>query len=152
MADASTAKFEELVIEVEKVPASGTYAILAGMIDWQINRNSNVDTQEVPDATDESQPLSIERQVRSQEVTITGTGVWALEDHQDIHDWWYAGTTLNVRVRNAYVDSNGTSGDPIHEAGPAILVRMNNQKTKGAKVSAELEIQFDGLPTITDVV
>lgn len=154
MAVATTAKFEELVLEVEDDPigSPGTYNALCGLIDAEITRTANVDSAEVPDCADESLPLSIEKQVRSIEVSATGTGVWSLESNKALSDWFYSSTTLNVRVRNSLAQTTGASGDPYQEAGPALLTNLSNSRTKGQKVTAELEIMFDGTPTVTDVV
>jgi len=151
MARAQTAKFEEFILEVEHTPASGTYTAICGITDLTINRSSNVDTTEVPDCDDESLPMALERQVRSQEVTISGTGVWARQSHQNMMTWWRSGATLNARLRNANVENNGTAGDFYEETGPALLVTLNNSRTKGQKVTAEIEIQFDGVPDTTAV-
>lgn len=151
MARATTAKYEEMVLEVEFTADSGTYAAVCGMIDVTINRTSNIDTSEIPDCDDESLPLAIERQVRSQEVTVSATGVWALQSHEKMLDWWYSGTTLNCRIRNIKAENDGANGDTYIEAGSAILVSLNNARTKGQKVTAEVEIQFDGVPTRTAV-
>lgn len=149
MARAMTAKFEELILEVEWTPGSGTYTSVCGMIDVTINRSSNIDTAEVPDCDDESLPLAVERQVRSQEVTASATGVWALQSHEKVLDWWYAGTTLNCRLRNAKAQASGAAGDTTIESGAAILASVQNGRQKGAKVTAEIEIQFDGVPSRT---
>lgn len=150
MARAATAKFEEFILEVEFDPAgsAGTYTAICGITDVTINRTSNVDTSEIPDCDDESLPLSIERQVRSQEVTVSGTGVWARGSAQNVMTWWRSGATLNARLRNTNVETNGTVGDIFEESGPAILVSLNNSRTKGQKVTAEIEIQFDGVPAV----
>ncbi len=149
MARATTAKFEELILEVEWTPGSGTYTSVCGMIDVTINRSSNIDTAEVPDCDDESLPLAVERQVRSQEVTVSATGVWALQSHEKVLDWWYGGSTLNCRLRNAKAQTSGLSGDTTIESGSAILASVQNGRQKGQKVSAEIEIQFDGVPSRT---
>lgn len=151
MARAQTAKFEEFLLEVEWTDGTDTYTAVAGLTDVSINRTSNVDTSEIPDVDDESLPLSIERQVRSQEVTVSATGVWARQSNQDLMAWWRSGTTLNARLRNANVEDNGTSGDIYEESGPALLVSLNNSRTKGQKVTAEVEIQFDGVPATAAV-
>jgi len=151
MARAQTAKFEEMILEVEFTPGSDTYSPICGMTDVSINRTSNIDTTEVPDCTDESLPLSIERQVRSQEVTASGSGVWARQSHQNLMQWWRSGAVLNARLRNANVEDNGTIGDIFEETGPAILVNLNNSRTKGQKMTAEMEIQWDGVPAVTTV-
>lgn len=150
MAKATTAKFEELILEFE-TDTPGSYAPICGLIDVTINRTSNVDTAEVPDCDDESLPLALERQVRSQEVTISATGVWALQSNKTMLEWWYSGATKNIRVRNAKAENDGSQGEPYAESGPALLASLSNSRTKGSKVTAEIEIQFDGLPTVTDV-
>lgn len=151
MARADTAKYEEYILEIEADPvgAAGTYSLLCGLTDVEISRTSNVDTTEVPDCDDESLPFSIERAIRSQEVTISGTGVWALGSNKEMSDWWYSGATLNTRMRNAKAETEGAVGDPFAETGPALLVTLSNSRTKGQKVTASIEIQFDGLPTRT---
>lgn len=151
MARATTAKFEEFVLEVEFDPvgAAGTYTAAAGLTDVTINRTSNVDESEIPDIDDESLPLSVEAQVRSQVVTASGTGVWALQSHEKMLDWFYSGTTLSCRLRNAKAVADGATGDTTHETGPALLTTLNNSRTKGQKVSAEVEIRWDGVPTRT---
>lgn len=150
---ATTAKFEEFILEVEFDPvgSSGTYSSICGLNDVSFNRNSNTDTSEVGDCDDESLPFAIERQVRSQEVTVSASGSWALQSHEKMMDWWYGGTTLNIRIRNTKVQNDGTSGDTYIEAGPALLTSLNNSRTKGPRVTAEIEIQFDGVPTRTGV-
>ena len=151
MARAETAKYEEFVLEVEFDPtgAPGTYTNICGLTDVSISRSSQIDTTEVPDCDDESLPLSIERAVRAQEVTMSGTGVWALGSHEKMMDWWYSGAPLNARLRNAKAVTDGATGDTTHETAPAILVTLSNSRTKGQKVTAEIEIQFDGVPTRT---
>ncbi len=149
MTRATTAKFEEMVLEVEFTPLSGTYTAVCGLIDVTISRKSNVDTAEVPDCDDESLPLAVERQVRSQEVTVSGSGVWALQSHEKMMDWWYGGATLNCRIRNTKAQVSGVTGDTTIEQGPALLVSLTNARQKGQKMTAEVDIQFDGVPART---
>lgn len=145
MARAVTEKFEEMILDCEFTAGSGVYTPICGMNDVTINRTSNIDTSEVPDCDDESLPMSLERQVRSQEVTVSATGVWAQSSQSLLKTWWRSGSTLNVRIR----DTNAANGDIEIESGPAILASLNNSRTKGAKVTAEIEIQFDGVPAVT---
>ncbi len=145
MARATTATFDKFVLEVEWVASSGTYARVCGLTGRGINRSHNMSTTEVPDCDDESLPAAVERAVQSSEVTISGTGVWSKESHENILDWWYGGATKNVRIQHV----NAESGDTEYESGPAYLVSVNNQGDRGSKVTAELDIQFDGVPTRT---
>lgn len=144
MALAITAKYEEMVLEVETA-VPGTYVNLCGMIDITISRESTIDTAEVPDCTDESLPLSIEKQVRSIEVKVSATGVWAQTSHEMVLDWFYSSGPKNCRVRN----TKAATGDTETEAGPVLIAKLGNSRTKGKKVSAEIELEFSGTPTRT---
>lgn len=143
----TTAKFQHMVLEVETSPGGGVYSKLCGLTSRGISRQHNMSTSEVPgDCDDESQPAKVERDVQSSEVTISGSGVWASQSHGFMLDWWYSGQSKSVRVHHV----NAASGDTEYETGAAYLVSVNNQVQRGEKVSAEIEIQFDGLPTRTD--
>lgn len=142
MAKAVTQKFEELVLEVSDDDGS-TWVRICGMVDVEVTRTSNIDTAEVPDCEDESKPLSIEREVRSIEVSASGTGVWAQSSHELMLDWFYSATTLMARLGNL----KAATGDTEYETGPALLASLGEARTKGQKVSASVEIQFDGTPT-----
>ncbi len=146
MARATTANFHQMVLEVEWVASSGTYAKVCGLTGRGINRQHNMQTSEVPDCTDESLPAAVERAVQSSEVTVSGTGIWSAESHGLLLDWWYSGATKNIRIQHV----NAEAGDTEYESGPAYLQSINNQADRGTKVTAELAIEFDGLPTRTD--
>lgn len=146
-----TEKFEELVLEVEFDPvgAAGTYSKICGMIDVTVTRSANIDSAEVPaDCDDESLPLQTERQVRSLDVSASGNGIWAAGSAGKMLDWFYSGQPLNARLTN----EKAASGDTQVESGPALLAQLNNSRTKGQKVSAEIELQFDGTPGRTAAV
>lgn len=149
MARAVTASFEQLILEVEFAPGSGTYSSICGLLDVSIERTASVETDEVPDCDNEALPLAVQRSVRSQEVKASGSGVWALGSHNKMLDWWYSGATLNVRLRNAKAAASGVAGDTMIESGPALLSSLKNSRTKGKKVTAEVAIEFDGLPVRT---
>lgn len=147
MAKAATQSFAQMVLEVEFT--TGTWSKVCGLIDVTITRTANVDTTETPDCADETLPLYVEREVRSLEVTVSASGTWALASHEKMMDWWYSGTTLPVRLTNDKVVADGATGDTTIEQGPALLTTLTNTRTKGQKVSAEVEMQFNGLPTRT---
>jgi predicted secreted protein len=144
MARATTESFHEMVLEVE-TDTPGVYAKLCGLTGRTISRTSNMSTTEVPDCDDESLPSALERAVQSQEITVSGTGVWAAQSHGTMMDWFYSGATKNIRIGHLRAEV----GDTEYETGPAYLVSLNNTAERGAKVTAELEIQFDGIPTRT---
>lgn len=145
MTRAVTEKFHEMVLEVETTPGSGTFSKLCGLTSRTINRTSNMQTSEIPDCDDESLPAAVERSVQSQEVTISGTGTWAAQSHGTMMDWFYSGATKNIRVGHLKAEP----GDTEYETGPAYLATLNNTAERGPKVTAEISIEFDGLPTRT---
>lgn len=146
MAYADTAKFSELVVEVEWVASSGIYAKVCGITTRGVNRQSNMQTSEVPECDDEDLPAAVERAVQSQEVTISGSGVWAKQSHGKMLDWWYSGATKNIRIQHV----NAEVGDTEYESGAAYLTSLSNEAARGTKVTMDLNIEFDGLPARTD--
>lgn len=155
MTTAETATYDQLVLEVEFVPDSGTYTKICGITGVSITRSKNISTTEVPDCDDESKAHEIQRDVRSREVSVSGTGVWARGSHSKMMNWFYAdgeAGKLNCRLRNANVEANGSSGDPYVESGPAILVTLSNERNEDkSRIAASIEIQFDGTPTVGNV-
>lgn len=114
------------------------------MIDVQVSRTSNMDQAEVPDCADESLPLSIERSVRSIEVSVSASGVWAQESHEFLMDWFYNSERKRVRIGN----TNAAVGDTEYESGFAYLTQLPQSRTKGQKVQiGNLDMVFDGTPT-----
>ena len=144
MALPTTEAFDEMVLE-HSSDGGTTYTKLCGMTDVTVTRSSTIDTTELQDCDDESLPLSISKAVRSVEVSVSGTGVWAQESHETLSDWFYLSTLDYVRVGH----TKAASGDTEYEYGPAVLASLNNSRTKGKVVEAEIEIQFSGTPTRT---
>lgn len=147
MARAKTAKFHDVILEVEF--ATGTFSAVCGLTEWSINRSSNLEEAEIPDCDDPSLPMAVEVAVRSQSVTVTGTGTWAMQSHEKMLDWWNAGTPLNARIRYANVTASGATGDTTMESGPAVLASLNNGAAYGQRFTADIELRFDGVPTRT---
>lgn len=143
MARAITEKFEQMVLETSD--DGNTWSRICGLNDVTITRTANVDEAEVPDCDDESLPLSIEKEVRSVNVAVSAEGVWAQQSHGTLMDWFYSSATKHARIGNL----NAASGDTEYETGPALLTTLTNTRTKGQKVSASLELAFDGTPTRT---
>ena len=94
----------------------------------------------------ESLPLSIEKQVRSIEFSASATGVWAQESHGTMMDWFYSSAAKDCRIGNL----KAAVGETEYETGMALLTSLSQSRTKGQKVSASIELQFDGTPTRSD--
>lgn len=143
MAVATTQEFEELVLEVGNESSPESWSKLCGLIDVTITRTSNLDTAEVPDCADESLPLSLEKSVRSIEISVSATGVWASESSETFIDWFYLSQRKHIRIGN----TAAASGDTVYETGYAYLESLGDARTKGQKVSRQIAIVFDGTPT-----
>lgn len=151
MAAPILADFNDLALEVEWVPASGIFARICAIEDVNVTRSKQIDETEVPaDCDDESLPYNVTRNTRSRSVTISGTGFWAQQAHGKLMDWWNGTPAEKLKVRIFHAQA--VSGDPEYEEGAAILQDLNNARTKGQQVSAEVTIVFDGVPTVTDKV
>lgn len=154
MALAATASYDEAILEVEFVASSGTYTAICGITGFSVSRTNNVTETMVPDCDDATKAHEIKRSVASRSVTVSGTGVWARASNTAMMEWFYGerGPKLNVRIRNKNVEDNGASGDPYIEQGACILTGLSNERPgdKG-EMTASIELQFDGTPTLTDV-
>lgn len=142
MAKPITEKFEQMVLETSE--NGTTWTRVCGLVGVTITRTAQFDSTEVPaDCGDESLPLDVERAIRTIEVNVSADGVWAQQSHGDMLDWFYSGAPKQIRVGHL----NAAVGDTEYEMGPALLSTLTNQRTKGQKVTASIEIQFDGTPT-----
>lgn len=145
MARATTENFDQMVLEVE-TSTPGTYAKICGMVGVTITRTANLEESEIPDCDDETAPHAVDAEVRSLTVTVSGTGVWAQSSQDMLKTWFYSGAAKNVRL----TDAAAAIGDAEVEAGQALLTTLTNTRAKGQKVTAEIELRFKGLPSMTD--
>ncbi|SFQ52479.1 phage tail tube protein [Donghicola eburneus] len=148
MAKAVTEKYEEMVLEVDFDDTQPTpvYARICGMKGVTIKRTANVDTTEVPDCDDESLPNEVERDVRSLEVTVSATGVWAQQSNGKLLDWFYSGASIPARLGNL----KAATGDTEYEVGRMLVSDISNERSDGrGRVTASIELEFDGTPTRT---
>ena len=137
MVDTIEQKYEELVIEISDDDV--TYNKICGMDGYTVSRSAQVDSTEIPDdCDDESKPHRVVRSVRSKEMSISGTGVWAQQSNNTISDWYHDGAEKFVRVGHL----NAAVGDVEYEKGPALLTQLDNQRQKGQAVSANITIHF----------
>lgn len=147
MTQVDTADYAEFVLEVEFTPESGTYSKICGVTGVNVTRAANVTTTEVPDCDDETKPHGVARNVRSIEVSVSATGLWALSSDSKLKEWFYSGKSLSARIRNAKVEVAGAVGAIYVETAPCILAGLNNERPadKGA-ITASIELQFSGTP------
>lgn len=146
MAAPITEDYDEMVLEVE-TSTPGTYAKICGLKGVTINRTAQIDTFEIPaDCTDESLPYETEKSVRAITVTVEAQdAVWAQTSHELLMDWFYAGTTENIRLGH----TNAAVGDTEYESGAALLTNLNDSRTKSQKVVRSLTLEFVRTPTRT---
>lgn len=145
MAAPVTQKYEQLVLELE-TSTPGVYAVICGIMGFTMDRSADVGSSQVPaDCTDESLPYATIKAVKALDFKVSGSGKWAQQSHGTMQTWFYGGTEKNIRVRHV----NAASGDTEYESGPALLAKLSNERIKGEVVTADLEIEFSGIPTRT---
>lgn len=142
MAKPVTQKFQELILEVSD--DGTTWSRICGLVGVTVTRQAQTDSTETPaDCDDESLPLQVEKAVRTIDVSVSGEGVWAQQSHGTVMDWFYSSQSKHARIGNL----NAAVGDTEYEQGMAYLTQLTNQRTKGQKVTASIQIEFDGTPT-----
>lgn len=147
MAKATTSTFGNFKILVgDGATPTEAFAAICGLTSKGITFSSDTTDVEVPDCSDEDLPAYKEKGVKAQEITLTGSGMWAAEAHGDIMNWWKSGASKNIKVQ--YVGA--ATGDPEFINGPAILTNIGNTVEKGGRLSAELSIAFTSMPTFVD--
>lgn len=146
MASVTTSPFKDFVFQVGDGGTPENFGFIAGLTSKGISFNSDTETSAVPDASDEGLPSFNEVDVVSQGASMTGSGMWAQENHAFMFAWWKSGATRNVRVRYA----TAASGAPEYYAGPAILTKLEHNGDKGARVKASIQIEFARAPTVTN--
>lgn len=149
MSEPILADFADLVLEVEFTPGSGSYAKICAMEGITINRSKQIDSNEVPaDCDDDTLPYKTRNNTRSRSYSISGTGFWAQSSHGKMLDWFNGNPAekLNIRITHA----KAAVGDPELESGLAILSELNNERSKGPQISANISLVIDGDLTTTD--
>lgn len=143
MAQPTTEKFSQFGIYVGDGEDPEVFTFICGLTSKGIQRSATTQSTSVPDCADEDAPAWEEKSVDTLSITVSGTGVWAAENHEDMLDWFYSGLPKNIQVRHG----NAAVGDTEFEQGPALLTALNNSADRGQKKQAEITIEFDGKPT-----
>ncbi|MGA0615324.1 phage tail tube protein [Paracoccus sp. KR1-242] len=144
MAKPITEKFEQMTLEVATDETGTTWAKVCGLVGVTITRTATWDSTETPgDCDNEALPMDVEREFRSLQVSVSADGVWAQQSNDMMLDWFYNGERKTIRLGN----QNAAVGDTQYESGPAIMTTLTNQRSKGQKVTASIQLEFDGKPT-----
>lgn len=145
MVKAVTERYEQMVLEVDfddgDPPA---YVKICGMKGVSVKRTAQITTTEVPDCDDEGAPNETERDVRALEVKASASGVWAQGSNGKMLDWFYSGQSIPARLGNL----GAAVGDTEYEVGRVVLASLGNERTDSkGRVTADIELEFDGTPT-----
>jgi len=146
MAKPTTGTISKLQILVGDGGSPETFAITCGLTTKGVQRTAQTNSTPVPDCADEDAPAYEEKAVNTLSVTISGSGVWAAENHGVFMDWFYSGLEKNVKVRHL----NAAPGTPEYEEGPALLTQLNNAVNRGEKISADITIEMSAMPTLVN--
>lgn len=145
MATASTGKYGEFRITVESDITPGVYALICGLTTKGIQFNSDVVTSEVPDCSNEDLPSWQEKDIKSVGCSLSGSGMWAKESHEQMLQWIMNGTKKNVKVQYP-----AAVGDVEYLSGPCVCTAVGTSVEKGGRMTAEISLEFSAKPTTTD--
>lgn len=143
MARAITETFGQFQILVGDGEEPEVFSVICGLTSKGVQRTASTNTTVVPDCANEDLPGYEEADVASISVSISGSGVWAQQNHEMLMDWFYSAATKNVKIRNM----NAAVGDTEYENAPAILTTLSQTGERGNKVQGEIAILFTQQPT-----
>lgn len=147
MAQATTSSFSNFKILLgDGATPTEAFAPICGLTSRGLQGASDVVTSEVPDCANEDAPSWQEKDVKSISMSLSGSGMWSVESHGILMEWFLSGAKKNVKVQYALADS----GDPEFLTGPAVITKLDNAVEKGARVSADITLEFTAKPTVTD--
>ena len=104
MAQPSTAKFGNMMLEIGDDATPPVYAAPCGFTSKGITLSKNLSEVNIPDCDAPDDPIWVGRDVTSQSATITGDGVAAGESLPDWNDAFMATTPVPMRVTIEFVD------------------------------------------------
>jgi predicted secreted protein len=142
MASANSVKYPELMIELETTKGSGTFTRVCGLYDYEINRSTETSETKIPDCDDESKPLSVEKDIVSTSMSISGSGIMAKQSSDSLLSWFHSGEQKLCRVYH----SHAQTGEIEYETGNVILSSLGDSKQKegSSAISRSIELQFAG--------
>lgn len=147
MPSVTTSTFRDFRIELgDGATPTENFAFIAGLTSKGVNFTTGTETSEVPDDSDENLPSWQEKDVVSIGATISGSGMWATQNHAILFNWWRSATPRNVRIR--YFAA--LTGQPEFYQGPAVLTQLDHQADKGGRVRGTITIEFTRAPTLTN--
>jgi len=146
MAQPTTSKFSEFAIHVGNgATPTEVFAFICGLTSKGLSFTNNTATTPVPDCSDEDLPAFEEVAITSQSISVSGSGIFTVEDQKEMLDWAYDGTVKNIRV----YPGKSAVGDVNYFQGPAILSSLEITGERGNKVQASITINFTAKPTET---
>ena len=143
MVQAVTAKFSEFVIHLGDGATPEVFTKICGLTSKGVNFNNNTTTTAVPDCDDEELPAFEEEDVTSQQIEVSGSGVWSAAHHGIMLDWALDGTQKNIKLEFV----NAPTGTAQFLNGPAILKTLGNTGGRGERRQSDIAIAFANKPT-----
>lgn len=138
MAEPTTITGDQILIQVEMVAASGTYAHPCLInTDRGVQWSSNVISELVPDCADPSAPAWNRTEVDGLSATINGSGMYDLASEEDFYDWYTSGASKSVKVKT------GTTGGSTY-TGDFKLTEFGVTGARKTRATASITLVSDG--------
>jgi hypothetical protein len=134
----------KLIILVGNAAIPEVFSAPCGLTTSGINFTAATNTTLVPDCDDPEAPTWEARDVSSMGFEVTGSGVMAVESFNVWRDWMLSGLGRNVQIK---FDDPGLG----YWGAVMKLTRWNHSGARGQKVTVEVSMVSDGMPTWTDI-
>ena len=138
MAEPTTITGEQILVKIEMVASSGTYAHPCLInTDRGIQWSSNVISELVPDCADPGAPAWNRTDIDGLSASISGAGMYDLASEADFYDWYTSGVSKNVKVQT------GTAGGSTF-TGAFKLSEFGVTGSRKTRATASITLVSDG--------
>jgi len=147
MAQATTSSFGDFQVLLGDGSSPEAFSLICGITQKGISFDSDTTDTPVPSCENEDAVPYKEPDVSAQQVSLSGSGVWAAQSHGILYEWWRSGAKRNIKVNYNKV----LTGDLKTLSGPAILKSFQHTANRGEKLQlGNLAIVFAELPDETN--
>lgn len=137
MAQASTLRFSEFLVQLGDGGTPETYASPCGLNSREFNRTAATNDTNVPDCNDPDAASWLERDTVSLSSGLSGAGVVAAEDFASWNTWFESGASKNIKI--------SLTGDAsLVWIGAYKLTALNVTGTRGSRVTFTASMESDG--------
>lgn len=139
MTKPTTVAFSEFFVVVGDGASPEVFSAPCGLTSKAFNQTASTQETVVPDCDNPDGPAFIERAIDALSSEITGSGVLALEAHDNVwQPWFFSAAARNVRVGLGAVPNVAVGG---YYEGSFLLTALNMSADRGQKMKGDVTLQ-----------